>query len=152
MLSTSFADGIPEIAQAKRLGHHLSNRLVETYSHVAPEIETRLLRGLEQRWKQARAQRPVDTRPPRRPGRAHHTPAPLRTLRRSRFSRADRLVRHDLDAIQAPALPVPGAPHVLPMSMTRDQHRPWLPIIATMRKALRPAETPERRAFVQGWA
>ena len=34
------ADGIPEIAQAKRLGHHLANRLVEVYSHVAPEIET----------------------------------------------------------------------------------------------------------------
>jgi integrase len=33
------ADGIPEIAQARRLGHHLSNRLVETYSHVAPEID-----------------------------------------------------------------------------------------------------------------
>jgi hypothetical protein len=31
------ADGIPEIAQAKRLGHHLANRLVEVYSHVAPE-------------------------------------------------------------------------------------------------------------------
>jgi hypothetical protein len=33
-------DNIPEIAQAKRLGHHLTNRLVEVYSHVAPEIET----------------------------------------------------------------------------------------------------------------
>lgn len=41
------ADGIPEIAQAKRLGHHLASRLVETYSHVAPEIEAKLLRGLE---------------------------------------------------------------------------------------------------------
>jgi hypothetical protein len=27
------------VAQARRLGHHLSNRLVEVYSHVAPEIE-----------------------------------------------------------------------------------------------------------------
>lgn len=34
------ADGIPEIAQARRLGHHLSNRLVETYSHVAPRSNT----------------------------------------------------------------------------------------------------------------
>jgi hypothetical protein len=33
------ADDIPEIAQARRLGHHLSNRIIETYSHVAPEIE-----------------------------------------------------------------------------------------------------------------
>jgi integrase len=37
------ADGIPEIAQAKRFGHHLANRLVEVYIQVAPEIESRLL-------------------------------------------------------------------------------------------------------------
>lgn len=53
MLSTSFADGIPEIAQARRLGHHLDNRLVEVYSHVAPEAQRQLLRSLERRWKQA---------------------------------------------------------------------------------------------------
>jgi integrase len=47
------ADGIPEIAQARRLGHHLSNRLVETYRHVAPEIEYRLIRRLELRWQRA---------------------------------------------------------------------------------------------------
>jgi len=62
------AEGIPEIAQARRLGHHLSNRLVETYSHVAPQIEHRLLRALEQRWRHAqRLRRPVDNRP------RHHT-------------------------------------------------------------------------------
>lgn len=44
------ADGVPEIAQARRLGHHLSNRVVETYSHVAPEVERRMLDGLERRW------------------------------------------------------------------------------------------------------
>jgi integrase len=44
------ADGMPEIAQARRLGHHLDNRVVETYSHVAPEVEARLLHGLEVRW------------------------------------------------------------------------------------------------------
>lgn len=60
------ADGVPEIAQAKRLGHHLANRLVEVYSHVAPEIETRLLQRLERRWKHAiRNRRPADKR--RRP-------------------------------------------------------------------------------------
>lgn len=47
------ADGIPEIAQARRLGHHLDNRLVEVYSHVAPEAQRQLLRSLERRWKQA---------------------------------------------------------------------------------------------------
>jgi len=35
------ADKFPEIAQAQRLGHHLSNRLAEVYSHVAPDIEKR---------------------------------------------------------------------------------------------------------------
>jgi integrase len=48
------ADGIPEIAQARRLGHRLDNRLVETYSHVAPEVERRLIRALERRWHKAR--------------------------------------------------------------------------------------------------
>ena len=49
------ADGVPEIAQARRLGHHLEDRIVETYSHVAPEIEQRLLDGLEARWHAANA-------------------------------------------------------------------------------------------------
>ncbi|MGW4063493.1 tyrosine-type recombinase/integrase [Amycolatopsis sp. NPDC004747] len=44
------AGGAPEIAQARRLGHHLDNRVVETYSHVAPEVEQRLLDDLERRW------------------------------------------------------------------------------------------------------
>jgi integrase len=44
------ADGVPEIAQARRLGHHLPDRVIETYSHVAPEVEQRLLDGLEARW------------------------------------------------------------------------------------------------------
>jgi hypothetical protein len=34
------ADQIPEIAQARRLGHRLDNRVVETYSHVAPKSNT----------------------------------------------------------------------------------------------------------------
>jgi hypothetical protein len=55
MLSTSFADGIPETAQARRLGHRLDNRIVETYSHVAPEVEQRLIQALQRRWHTARA-------------------------------------------------------------------------------------------------
>jgi hypothetical protein len=39
------AGGAPEIAQARRLGHHLDDRVIETYSHVAPEVEQRLLEG-----------------------------------------------------------------------------------------------------------
>lgn len=49
------ADGVPEIAQARRLGHHLQDRVVETYSHVAPEVEQRLLDALEARWHAANA-------------------------------------------------------------------------------------------------
>ncbi|MEV5720523.1 site-specific integrase [Amycolatopsis mediterranei] len=47
------AGGAPEIAQARRLGHHLPNRVVEVYSHVAPEVETRLLADLRRRWLKA---------------------------------------------------------------------------------------------------
>ena len=32
--------GAPEIAQARRLSHHLPNRVVETYSHVAPRSKS----------------------------------------------------------------------------------------------------------------
>ncbi|SDP26854.1 tyrosine-type recombinase/integrase [Lentzea jiangxiensis] len=47
------AGGAPEIAQAHRLGHHLSNRVTEVYSHVAPEVELRLLNDLQRRWHEA---------------------------------------------------------------------------------------------------
>ena len=43
------AGGAPEIAQARRLGHHLPNRVTEVYSHVAPEVELRLLNDLQRR-------------------------------------------------------------------------------------------------------
>ncbi|MGI8311790.1 tyrosine-type recombinase/integrase [Saccharopolyspora hattusasensis] len=44
------ADGIPQVAQARRLGHVIPDKIEHIYSHVAPEIETRLLQGLQQRW------------------------------------------------------------------------------------------------------
>ncbi|MGX7829029.1 tyrosine-type recombinase/integrase [Actinokineospora sp. 24-640] len=47
------ADLIPDIAQAKRLGHRLPDKIEHIYSHVAPEIETRLLTTLQQRWHNA---------------------------------------------------------------------------------------------------
>jgi hypothetical protein len=46
-------NGDPEIAQAKRLGHHLDIRLVEIYSHVSPDVGQRLLDGLERCWRTA---------------------------------------------------------------------------------------------------
>lgn len=47
------ADGVPEVAQARRLGHILGDRIQETYSHVAAEVEHRLLDGLQERWDKA---------------------------------------------------------------------------------------------------
>ncbi|CRK57596.1 Integrase [Alloactinosynnema sp. L-07] len=44
------ADLIPDIAQAKRLGHRLPDKIEHIYSHVAPEVEARLLDNLERRW------------------------------------------------------------------------------------------------------
>ena len=39
------ADGVPEVAQARRLGHILGDRIQETYSHVAAEVEHPPARG-----------------------------------------------------------------------------------------------------------
>lgn len=44
-----------------------------------------------------------------------------------------------------------SAPDLLHPGATQDQHRPWLTIIAGMRKALRPAQTLEQRALSSGW-
>jgi integrase len=48
------AAGIPEIAQARRLGHRLDKRVAEVYSHVADEIEARIQAALKQAWLDAR--------------------------------------------------------------------------------------------------
>ncbi|GAA2975994.1 tyrosine-type recombinase/integrase [Actinokineospora diospyrosa] len=49
------ADGIPEVAQARRLGHRVPDKIQDIYSHVAPEVETRLLTNLQHRWDTALA-------------------------------------------------------------------------------------------------
>ena len=49
------ADGLPEIVQSRRLGHVLHDKIQETYSHVAAELEHRLLESLDDRWNQAAA-------------------------------------------------------------------------------------------------
>jgi len=46
-------DGVPEIAQALRLGHVLKDKVQQTYSHVATAVEQRLLDGLQHRWEKA---------------------------------------------------------------------------------------------------
>ncbi|BBG02797.1 integrase [Pseudonocardia autotrophica] len=47
------ADQIPDIAQARRLGHILGDKIAQTYSHVAAEVDARLLQGLQDRWDKA---------------------------------------------------------------------------------------------------
>lgn len=49
------ADQIPEVAQARRLGHRIPDKIQHVYSHVAPELEGRLLDSLQQRWTAALA-------------------------------------------------------------------------------------------------
>lgn len=48
------AAGIPEVAQARRLGHRLDQRVVEVYSHIAEEVEARIQAALKQAWIDAR--------------------------------------------------------------------------------------------------
>jgi len=42
-------DDIPEIAQAKRLGHHLPG-IRGVYSHVTPAMQQRITQALQARW------------------------------------------------------------------------------------------------------
>lgn len=42
-------DGVPEVAQAKRLGHRLAG-VRGIYSHVSPAMEQSLVAGLQKRW------------------------------------------------------------------------------------------------------
>jgi hypothetical protein len=47
------ADGIPDVGQARRLGHKIPDKIEHIYSHVAPEVEARLLAALQRRWTDA---------------------------------------------------------------------------------------------------
>lgn len=44
------ADHIPDVAQARRLGHRIPDKIEHIYSHVAAELETRILDCLQRRW------------------------------------------------------------------------------------------------------
>jgi integrase len=46
-------DGVPEIAQARRLGHQIAG-VRGIYSHVTPVMIERVTNGLEDRWQAAR--------------------------------------------------------------------------------------------------
>jgi integrase len=148
------ADKIPEIAQAQRLGHHLSNRLAEAYSHVAPEIQTDLLRSLERRWQRAhRTRRPTDNRPRRNPPRrAPHTAPALRTIRGTRRNRAQPQLTTPRRVTvaskqEAKRLPNPSTqvhPHV--------HQRQRLTIIDWVKKALRTGATSKAQDLIKEWS
>ena len=153
------ADHIPEIAQARRLGHHLSNRLVEVYSHVAPEIETELLKSLERRWYYAhQTRRPADNRPRRTPPtpksapRAPHSAAALRTTRRRHHQHA----RPQLIMPHRAGMIIKQEAKTLPNSSTpvhpNDQRPHRTTLVAFMRKALRPGQTSRPNGFDQEWS
>ncbi|HEX3784572.1 MAG TPA: site-specific integrase [Pseudonocardiaceae bacterium] len=46
-------DMILPIASAKRLGHHVPDKLEEIYTHVAPKMERKILSTLQQMWQHA---------------------------------------------------------------------------------------------------
>jgi len=50
-------DSVPEVAQAKRLGHRLPG-VRGIYSHVSPTVEQRLIDGLQKRWENTAQPRP----------------------------------------------------------------------------------------------
>jgi len=53
------ADAVPQVAQSERLGHKLPDKIEEAYSHVAEEVEHRLLTALQRRWNTALANLPA---------------------------------------------------------------------------------------------
>jgi hypothetical protein len=146
------ADSIPEIAQARRLGHHLSNRLVETYSHVAPEIEHRLIRRLELRWQRAnQPNRPPNNRP--RPSRsAHHTHPARRTTRQH----ATEPMRQAISTSRSPEPACTQEANSLLNPSTslhpRDHQHPPKMINQRTKRALPPGQEPELRGLRQEWS
>jgi integrase len=144
------ADNIPEIAQARRLGHHLANRLVEVYSHVAPEIETRLLQRLERRWKQATTNK-RSHRAPRRRHDPHTAPTQRTTLHTTQSNQKPQFNTNKRRSVTS-KIRAEGAPELLHFGMSNDRRRPWLSIIADMKEALRPAKTSDRESFIKKWS
>jgi integrase len=142
------AGGAPEIAQARRLGHHLPNRVVEVYSHVAPEVETRLLADLQRRWHKAiRSPWPRPT--PTGQGRSRTAPP----TKRSRAASTAPIAAGGRDNVSGPVRerrrrgargPVGGSV-VLQKCPSRDSAAPVETdhprSVPDVKKPLRPAET-----------
>jgi hypothetical protein len=93
------AAGIPEIAQARRLGHRMDRRVIAAYSHVADEVEARIQTALKQAWFDARL------------ANASHPATPAVTARDGRIRRhlagpaAPRKDRQELPRVTTPPRP-----------------------------------------------
>ncbi|GLY64753.1 site-specific integrase [Amycolatopsis taiwanensis] len=144
------ADNIPEIAQARRLGHRLDNRIIETYSHVAPELEHRLLTALEHRWHAATHPDPPPAPEPTTPTRPGCPP-----LRRN--------MGHGRQTPETPAQPMHtlshtcnpphhGAPEMPHQGQPCDNHDDHTRSFTDTRKPLRPAPTAESKGFATMWS
>ena len=48
-------DGLPDVVQARRLGHTMPDKIEDIYSHVAPALEDKLLAHLQNRYETASA-------------------------------------------------------------------------------------------------
>lgn len=94
-------DSVPEIGQSRRLGHHLQDRVVETYSHVVAGVEKRLLTGLEHRWRLVQSAV--------RPARSHTATGPRRGCHGKKARRANKTRQRGLvgAARLAPGRPAP---------------------------------------------
>ena len=83
------ADHIPQVAQARRLGHTLPDKIEDIYSHVAPQVDAQLLTCLQRRWETATtalttgpagAHSDQDNSPARTLVRLNESPSPRRPL------------------------------------------------------------------------
>ena len=149
------ADRVPEIAQAWRLGHHLANRLVEVYSHVAPEIERHLLDTLEQRYRHVRrSQRPNDTRPRNRRSRmhAHHTAPAQRTTATPRQKISSAAAHRPATSRSIIHSGHKSAPELLQQCAITRSRFTWTNNLGSHERALRPGLPPASKGLDQLWS
>lgn len=43
-------DGIMDVARARRLGHHVPDKLQDVYGHVSDRLVQRIVKNMEKRW------------------------------------------------------------------------------------------------------
>jgi hypothetical protein len=144
------AGGAPEIAQARRLGHHLHDRVVETYSHVAHEVETRLLTDLQHRWTKANRHSYPTTPRPAKPPTYSQRPAPTTAGKGGTAQKPRKQHRKTIGLQRSSTSPV------LQKRPSRDTLKPTETITQDRdRNAKNPSDQPKRpnrRGLVKEWS